>query len=229
VWRPAISPLAKSAKIRYNIPMKFIFLGPPGAGKGTLAVEVAAQYGILHISTGDIFRGAIKAGTPLGRQVKAILDSGALVDDDITIGLVRERLSQEDAQKGFILDGFPRTIPQAKALETIIPVDVAVNFDISDQKVVKRLSGRRVCKDCGKNYHVEYSPSAKEGVCDTCGGELFIREDDKISAINHRLEVYRRQTAPLIDFYRSQGLLTDIDAWDESAVVLQTFKKAFPA
>jgi adenylate kinase len=203
--------------------MNFIFLGPPGAGKGTLAVEVAKQYGIPHLSTGDMFRAALKAASPLGKKVQAILDSGALVSDDITIELVKERLSRDDTKAGFILDGFPRTIPQAEALATFVRIDAVVNFDIADADVVKRLSGRRVCKGCGHNHHIEFMPPAKEGVCDKCGSELFIREDDKIEAITHRLEVYRKQTAPLIDFYREKKLLTDIDARPQSDVILRSF------
>ncbi len=208
--------------------MKFIFLGPPGAGKGTLAAKVAANYNIPHISTGDIFRTAIKNQTPLGLKVKAIIDSGALVSDDVTCELVKDRLAQADAQNGFILDGFPRTIPQAEALATFMPIDAVVNFDIADNEVVARLSGRRVCKGCGQNYHVEFMPPKVEGKCDKCGADLFIRDDDKIEAITHRLEVYRDQTAPLIDFYREKGTLKDIDARPATEVILESFEKAFP-
>jgi adenylate kinase len=208
--------------------MKLIFLGPPGAGKGTLAVLVAETYKIPHISTGEIFRAAIREKTPLGLKVQAIIDAGQLVSDDITIELVKERLSKGDASKGFILDGFPRTIPQAEALAGIVAVDAAVNFDIADDGVVARLSGRRVCKSCSQNYHVDYMKPKVDGVCDKCGGELFIREDDKIEAITKRLEVYRKQTAPLIEYYRSRGKLTDVDARPASAVVLEEFKKLFP-
>ena len=150
--------------------MNFVFLGPPGAGKGTLAAKVAVDYDIPHISTGDIFRAAIKAQSPLGLKVKAIIDSGALVSDDLTIELVKDRLSQPDAQKGFILDGFPRTIPQAEALETFSDIDAVVNFDIADEAVVERLSGRRVCKACGHNFHVKFMPPKVDGTCDSCGG-----------------------------------------------------------
>ncbi|MDR3312610.1 MAG: adenylate kinase [Spirochaetaceae bacterium] len=207
--------------------MNFVFLGPPGAGKGTLAKEVAAAYRIPHISTGDIFRAAVKEGIPLGLKVKSILDSGALVGDDVTIALVQKRLVQPDTRAGFILDGFPRTIPQAEALAGIARIDAAVNFEIADRDVVKRLSGRRVCKACGFNHHAEFSPSKKDGVCDKCGGELFIREDDKADAITHRLEVYRTQTAPLIDFYRGKNLLMDIDARPKAEAILMVFKAKF--
>jgi len=208
--------------------MKLIFLGPPGAGKGTLAALVAGLYKIPHISTGEIFRAAIREKTPLGLKVQAIIDAGQLVSDDITIELVRERLAKSDAASGFILDGFPRTIPQAEALSAIVQVDAAVNFDIADKDVVARLSGRRVCKNCSQNYHIEYMKPKAEGICDKCGGELFIREDDKIESITKRLEVYRAQTAPLIDHYRGLSKLVDIDAKPVSGVVLESFQKQFP-
>lgn len=208
--------------------MKLIFLGPPGAGKGTLAALVAGLYKIPHISTGEIFRAAIREKTPLGLKVQAIIDAGQLVSDDITIELVRERLAKSDAKDGFILDGFPRTIPQAEALAGIVSVDAAVNFDIADKDVVARLSGRRVCKSCSQNYHVDYMKPKVEGKCDKCGGDLFIREDDKIESITKRLEVYRSQTAPLIDYYRKNGKLTDIDARPASGIILESFQKLFP-
>ncbi|MBE6349296.1 MAG: adenylate kinase [Spirochaetaceae bacterium] len=208
--------------------MKFIFLGPPGAGKGTLAAKVASSYNIPHISTGEIFRTAIKEKTPLGLKVQAIIDSGSLVSDDITVELVKERLAQSDAANGFILDGFPRTIPQAEALAKILEIDSVVNFDIADEGVIARLSGRRVCKSCGQNSHIEFMPTKKEGICDVCGGELFIRDDDKPESISHRLEVYRAQTAPLIDFYRNTGKLVDIDARPATEVILQEFEAKFP-
>ncbi len=208
--------------------MKLIFLGPPGAGKGTLAVLVSETYLIPHISTGEIFRTAIREKTTLGLKVQAIIDSGQLVSDDITIALVRERLAKDDAHKGFILDGFPRTIPQAVALAGITSINKAINFDISDKDVIARLSGRRVCKKCSHNYHIDFMPPHAAGICDKCGGELFIREDDKIEAITKRLEVYRAQTAPLIDFYRKDSKLTDIDARPASGVVLEHFQTLFP-
>ena len=169
--------------------MKFIFLGPPVAGKGTLAAKVAEEYKLPHFYTGDIFREAIKNLTPLGIKVKAIIDSGALVSDDITIELVKDRLSQDDAQNGFILDGFPRTIPQAEALAGIVAIDAAVNFDIADDAVIERLSGRRVCKGCGKNYHVKFMPSQKDGLCDDCNG---YHDGD---AAHHRIQL-RGRTLP---------------------------------
>ncbi|WP_062327299.1 adenylate kinase family protein, partial [Treponema endosymbiont of Eucomonympha sp.] len=166
--------------------MKFIFFGPPGAGKGTLAQRVAQIYQIPHISTGDIFRTAIKAQTPLGKKIYAIINTGALVNDDVTATVVKERLEQSDARKGFILDGFPRTILQAESLDAFSVVDAAVNFDIGDAAIVARLLERRVCKNCGQNYHLSFMPSEKEDICDKCGQALFIRDDDKIESIKNR-------------------------------------------
>jgi adenylate kinase len=211
--------------------MKLIFLGPPGAGKGTLAeraVDIFKLQGSLspHISTGAIFRGAIAAQSPLGLKVKAIIDAGKLVDDETTIALVKERLSQADVQKGYILDGFPRTIPQAEALAEFQAVDKVVNFDIPDTSVLQRLGGRRVCRECGHNFHIVFDKPKQEGVCDYCGGEVYTRNDDKAEAIQKRLEVYRRQTAPLIQYYRGKGLLIDVDASPAVEQVVENFKKA---
>ncbi|MCX7031995.1 MAG: adenylate kinase [Spirochaetes bacterium] len=192
--------------------MKLIFLGPPGAGKGTLAGLVAKELGIPQISTGDIFRDAIKRETELGMQVKAIVGRGDLVPDELTVSLVRERLARPDAVKGFILDGFPRTIPQAEALEGFQKLDAVVNFVISDDIVVLRLTGREVCRACGAIYHVRNMPSKVKGVCDRCGGQTYTRDDDKLASITNRLEVYKKQTEPLIDFYRERGLLRDVDS-----------------
>lgn len=208
--------------------MNFIFLGPPGAGKGSLAVKAAAEYGIPHISTGDIFRAAIKNETPLGLKVKAIIDAGSLVSDEITCALVKERLEEPDAKNGFILDGFPRTIPQAEAFSAICTDVAVVNFKISDEAVIKRLSTRRVCKKCGANFNILTLPPKKEGVCDACSGELFQRDDDKQDSILHRMNVYREQTEPLIDFYRQKGQLTDIDGATQTPQLLDTFKQLFP-
>lgn len=207
--------------------MNFIFLGPPGAGKGTLAAKVAEVHNIPHISTGVIFRAAIKSKTALGLRVQAIIDAGELVSDEITVELVKERLTKEDAKHGFILDGFPRTIPQAEALSKIILIDHVVNFSISDEVVIARLSGRRVCKSCGQNYHKEFMPPKVENVCDACGSELFIRDDDKKEAIIHRLEVYKDQTEPLIDFYEKEKLLSSIDASPSTDIILENFEKTF--
>ena len=192
--------------------MKLIFLGPPGAGKGTLATRVSKEYGIPQISTGDIFRDAIKRETELGKKVKEIVGRGDLVPDELTVSLVRERLGQPDAGKGYILDGFPRTIPQATALGEFQKIDAVVNFTITDSIVIQRLSGREVCKTCGSIYHVTNMPSKVKGVCDKCGGVLSTRPDDTLESITNRLEVYKKQTEPLIQFYREKKILRDIDS-----------------
>ena len=205
----------------------FIFLGPPGAGKGSLAVKVAEDYKIPHISTGDIFRANIKAQTPLGVKVKAIIDSGSLVSDELTFELVKDRLAQDDCKNGYILDGFPRTIPQAEMLEKLVDDVKVVNFEIKDEIVIRRLSTRRVCKACGANFNVLTLPPKVEGVCDKCGGELYQRDDDKQESIMHRMDVYREQTEPLINFYKNKGKITDLDASIETDVLLGEFKKIF--
>ena len=206
--------------------MNLIFLGPPGAGKGTLAARAVDILGLPHISTGAIFRTAIAAQSELGLKVKAIIDAGKLVDDDTTIELVKERLAQADAQKGYILDGFPRTIPQAEALAGFSTVEKVINFDIPDTGVLQRLGGRRVCRKCGFNFHVIFNKPKTEGVCDHCGGEVYIRDDDRPEAVQKRLEVYRAQTAPLIDYYRQKGILLDIDASPLVDEVVEEFKRA---
>lgn len=208
--------------------MNFIFLGPPGAGKGSLAVKVAEDYKIPHISTGDIFRANIKNQTELGKKVKAIIDSGSLVSDEMTFELVKDRLSQSDCANGYILDGFPRTIPQAEMLSGLVKDLAVVNFEISDEAVIKRLSTRRVCKSCGANYNILTLPPKKEGVCDSCGGELYQRDDDKQESILHRMEVYREQTEPLINFYKEKGKIYNFDSAIETPQLLEEFKKVFP-
>ena len=209
--------------------MNFIFLGPPGAGKGTLAAQVAEEYKIPQISTGDIFRENIKNETELGKKVKAIMDAGGLVGDDVVLEIVEDRLKKDNCKNGFILDGFPRTIPQAEAFEKLgIEVKV-VNFEVNNDLIIARLSNRRVCKNCKQNYNVKFMPPKVEGVCDKCGGELFTREDDKLESITHRLEVYRKETEPLIDFYRNLNKMTDIDSARDSQEVLVDFRKMFPA
>ena len=208
--------------------MNFIFLGPPGAGKGTLAVDVATEYGIPQISTGDIFRENIKNETELGKKVKAITASGGLVSDDIVVALVEDRIKKDDCKNGFILDGFPRTIPQAEALEKICPDVKVVNFEVDNELIIARLSNRRVCKSCGANYNAKFRPPKVEGKCDKCGGELFTRDDDKLEAITHRLDVYREQTEPLIGFYKKLGKITDIESGRDSKEVFVDFKKIFP-
>ena len=205
----------------------FIFLGPPGAGKGSLAVKVAEDYKIPHISTGDIFRANIKAQTPLGVKVKAIIDSGSLVSDELTFELVKDRLAQDDCKNGYILDGFPRTIPQAEMLEGLVNDVKVVNFEIKDEIVIRRLSTRRVCKACGANFNVLTLPPKVEGVCDKCGGELYQRDDDKQESILHRMDVYREQTEPLINYYKNKGKITDLDASIETDILLGEFKKIF--
>ncbi len=191
--------------------MKFVFFGAPGAGKGTMAARAATAFGLPHISTGEIFRGAMRAGTPLGLQVKAVIESGGLVSDELTIGLVRERLAQPDAAKGWLLDGFPRTIAQAEALASFCPEDHVIDLEVSDAKVVERLSGRRMCRGCGRSYHTRFMPPSKPGLCDDCGGELYVRDDDREESVRVRLENYRVQTAPLVSYYKARGTLVPVD------------------
>jgi len=205
----------------------FIFLGPPGAGKGSLAVKVAEEYKIPHISTGDIFRANIKAQTPLGVKVKAIIDSGALVSDELTFELVKDRIAQDDCKNGYILDGFPRTIPQAEMLESLVSDIKVVNFEIQDEIVIRRLSTRRTCKACGANFNILTLPPKVEGVCDKCNGELYQRDDDKQESIMNRMDVYREQTEPLINFYKEKGKITDLDASIETDILLGKFKEIF--
>lgn len=191
--------------------MKMVFLGPPGAGKGTLAAMASTRLGLPHISTGDLFRAAIGEGTELGMKVKGILAEGKLVSDELTIELVKERLSKKDAAEGWILDGFPRTTNQAQALEGFDPVDRVINFDVEDPLILFRLTGRIVCKACGKIYHARTMAPREPGVCDTCKGQLYTRPDDSEDAIRTRLTAYRQQTAPLIDWYGSREKLSTID------------------
>ena len=206
--------------------MRMVFLGPPGAGKGTIAKLAKAYYGIPHISTGDLFRENIKNETELGLQVKSILASGGLVPDSVTIEMVRNRLAEPDCQKGFILDGFPRTIPQADALAEMTSLDAVVDFQLSREEVVKRLSGRRLCPSTGRSYHIIFNPPKVEGKDDETGEDLIQRPDDREDAIVHRLEVYDAQTAPLIDYYKKKGLIRDVDASAKPSDVFDLFKKA---
>jgi adenylate kinase len=197
--------------------MRVILLGPPGAGKGTQAVSIAEQTGIPHVSTGDMFRSALKQGTPLGLEAKKYMDAGELVPDDVVVAMVRERIQKPDCAKGFLLDGFPRTIVQAEKLDDTLRaaglgIDVVLNLDCSAATVLKRLTGRRVCKSCGAIFHALNMPPKRDGVCDACSGSLYQRDDDKEATILNRLEVYNRQTAGLIAYYRQRGLLKDIDA-----------------
>ena len=196
--------------------MKIIMLGAPGAGKGTQAKKIAAKYGIPHISTGDIFRANIKNGTELGKKAKTYMDQGLLVPDELVVDLVGDRVNQDDCENGYVLDGFPRTIPQAEALTEALEkmgqkVDFAIDVNVPDENIVKRMGGRRACVTCGATYHMVYAPTKKEGICDTCGGELILRDDDKPETVQKRLNVYHDQTQPLIDYYTSQGILRTVD------------------
>ncbi|NLL19263.1 MAG: adenylate kinase [Clostridia bacterium] len=196
--------------------MNLLIMGPPGAGKGTQAETLTAKLDIPHISTGDMFRKAISEGTELGKKAKEYMDAGQLVPDEVTIGIVKERLSEEDCRKGFLLDGFPRTVPQAEALEGILrelgmELDAVLNVAVPDEKLVARLTGRRICRQCGASYHVLYNAPKQEGICDACQGELYQRSDDSEETATNRLSVYHQNTAPLIDFYAKRGLLKEID------------------
>ena len=196
--------------------MKIIMLGAPGAGKGTQAKKIAAKYDIPHISTGDIFRANIKNGTELGKKAKTYMDQGLLVPDELVVDLVVDRLTKEDCERGYILDGFPRTIPQAEALDKALAekgqkMDYAIDVDVPDENIVRRMGGRRACVGCGATYHLVYAPTKVEGICDACGGELILRDDDKPETVLKRLGVYHEQTQPLIDYYSKAGILRTVD------------------
>ena len=196
--------------------MKIIMLGAPGAGKGTQAKMLADKYGIPHISTGDIFRANIKNGTELGKKAKEYMDQGLLVPDELVCDLVVDRVKQEDCNAGYILDGFPRTIPQAESLDAALgeigeKVDYAINVEVPDENIVKRMSGRRACVACGATYHIVHIPTKVEGICDRCGKELILRDDDKPETVTKRLNVYHEQTQPLIDYYTNKGVLVEVD------------------
>lgn len=211
--------------------MRLIFLGPPGAGKGTQARTLAAAEGVVQIATGDMLREAVAGGTRLGLEAKSYMDRGALVPDEVVIGLVAERLDRDDARKGFVLDGFPRTVAQAEALERLLKdrnlaVDRVIFFDVSEPELVRRLTGRRVCRQCGTNYHLTFSPPKRAGQCDRCGGELYQREDDAEATVRRRLEVYRAQTSPLLDYYRDRGLLTRIAGEGAPEEIAQAIRRA---
>lgn len=196
--------------------MDLVLMGLPGAGKGTQAEMIVEKYGIPHISTGDMFRAAIKEGTPLGKQAKAYMDAGDLVPDEVTNGIVRERLSKQDCMSGFLLDGFPRTVPQAEALDEMLkemnrPIDYVIHISVEREKLMERLTGRRICRNCGATYHMVFNPPARPGVCDKCGGELYQREDDNEATVGNRLEVNIAQQEPLLSYYENKGVLKTID------------------
>lgn len=204
--------------------MNIVLMGLPGAGKGTQAEKIVEKYAIPHISTGDMFRAAIKDGTELGLKAKSFMDEGKLVPDEVTIGIVRERLSQDDCGKGFLLDGFPRTVPQAEALDQILaelnrPVEHTININVEKDELIARLSGRRICKSCGASYHLIFNPPAVEGKCDKDGGELYTRADDNPETVANRLEVNMNQAQPLLDFYQAKGVLTNIDGQQDISKV----------
>ena len=196
--------------------MKIVMLGAPGAGKGTQAIMISEKYGLPHISTGDIFRANIKNGTELGMRAKAYMDEGRLVPDELTVELLLDRVADEDCRNGYVLDGFPRTIPQADVLTEALAktgdkVDYAINIDVPDENIVRRMSGRRACPGCGATYHIEHIPPKKEGICDVCGQKLVQRDDDKPETVLKRLGVYHEQTQPLIDYYEKAGVLRNVD------------------
>ena len=196
--------------------MKIIMLGAPGAGKGTQAKMIAEKYGIPHVSTGDIFRANIKNGTELGMEAKKYMDQGQLVPDELTVKILLDRVARDDCKNGYVLDGFPRTIPQAEVLDKALTelgdaIDFAIDVNVPDENIVKRMSGRRACVGCGATYHIVYNPTKVEGKCDTCGADLILRDDDKPETVLNRLKVYHEQTQPLIDFYTKKGVIAEVD------------------
>ena len=211
--------------------MRVAFLGPPGAGKGTQARDLAHEWGVLHLATGDMLREAVAAGSALGREAKRYMDQGALVPDDVIIRMMAERLGAADAGRGFILDGFPRTITQAEALARLLKdlgqtLDTVIYFDVSEPELLRRLTGRRVCRSCGHSYHLTSNPPKRAGVCDACGGELYQRDDDGEATVRNRLEVYRRQTAPLLDYYRQRNMLATVSGEGPLATVRDAIRAA---
>ena len=214
--------------------MKIIMLGAPGAGKGTQAKRIAAQYQIPHISTGDIFRANIKEGTELGKKAKSYMDQGLLVPDELTLELIMDRFQNPDCANGYVLDGFPRTIPQAEALTAALEkngdsIDYAINVEVPDENIITRMSGRRACLACGATYHVVYAPTKEEGVCDRCGEKLVLRDDDKPETVKKRLDVYHSQTQPLIDYYTKQGKLAEVDGTQSVDAVFDAIVKILGA
>lgn len=206
--------------------MKIVMLGAPGAGKGTQAIKIADKYDIPHISTGDIFRANIKGGTELGQKAKSYIDKGELVPDEVTIGMLLDRIAQDDCKNGYVLDGFPRTIPQAESLTEALKsqgdkIDFALNIDVPDEAIIERMSGRRACPKCGATYHIVYAAPKAENICDKCGTELIIRSDDKPETVKDRLNVYHLQTEPLIAYYKAAGVLREVDGTQELPKVFE--------
>lgn len=191
--------------------MKISLFGPPGAGKGTQARFIVEKFSIPQISTGDLLRAQVRSGTDLGIKAKEYMDRGALVPDEVVIGMLRERISDNDCENGFILDGFPRSLSQAEALKEIVTLDAVINIKVNEEALIRRITGRRMCPDCGATYHIDFAPPRKEGICDRCGAELYQRDDDREETVRKRIEVYRSQTEPLAEFYREEGILKDID------------------
>ncbi len=222
--------------------MKIIMLGAPGAGKGTQAKRIAEQYGIPHVSTGDIFRANIKEQTPLGMEAKSYMDRGELVPDELTVKILLDRVAKDDCKNGYVLDGYPRTIPQAEVLDKAIEetkdpsaigadekIDFAINVDVPDENIINRMSGRRACLKCGATYHIQYMPPKTEGICDKCQSELVIRDDDKPETVRNRLSVYHEQTAPLNDYYSNKGILRTVDGTKDVDEVFSDIKNILEA
>ncbi|WP_407723613.1 adenylate kinase [Ruminococcus sp. JL13D9] len=210
--------------------MNIIMLGAPGAGKGTQAAVLCEHFGIPTISTGNMIREALKNGTEMGLKAKSYMDDGKLVPDEVVIGIVKERLSEDDCKKGFILDGFPRTIPQAEALDNMgVDIQYVINIDVADESIIKRMSGRRVCENCGRPYHIESLKPQKDGVCDDCGGTLVQRKDDHPDTVLARLDVYHKETEPLADYYRKQGKLVNVEGQNTVADTTAAVLKAIEA
>lgn len=211
--------------------LRLILLGPPGAGKGTQASVITKKYNIPHISTGDIFRANIKEGTELGKKAKEYMDKGLLVPDELVVSIAKDRITEEDCKDGFLLDGFPRTLNQGEALdqelkELSLELDKVININVEKEVLIQRATGRRVCKDCGATYHIEFNRPKKEGICDLCGGELLQRVDDKVETVEKRIEVYHEQTAPLIDYYTEKGLILNVDGTKPIDEIFQSISEA---